>query len=443
MNSMESFPRTAVISQQFTGKKLENLQQHLHDECLRGGFLDRIQPGQRVAITAGSRGWANRVLILRTFVQLVREKRGRPCIVAAMGSHGGGTPEGRINVLKQFGITEDAVGAPVLSTPEVTVLGTTPSGLKVHTATEALESDWVIVIGRAKPHTSFSGPVESGLHKMMAIGLGKVPGARTVHAQGAAGMCRTIREMGKVFCDRLNVLCGLVLVENAYGETADIRAAPPERFDEADQEGLKMARSLMPKLPVDELDILIVDQMGKNFSGTGIDPKIVGRMRIHGLEELQTPFIKRVGILDLSAESDGNATGVGLADFITKGLKEKIDLKAMYLNCVTSGNVQRAFLPIVAESEAQLLDKALSSLGNPEPEALRYARIQNTRDLDLVEISENVLPELAFPQIVAEPAHIIRGEQGDLPPRWPLKATWAKDRAQKAFNRMAVLQREV
>ena len=417
------FPRTAVIRQTFPSTHIQDVSRYLQDHFFVYDYTQRIKSGQKVAIVAGSRGWANRVAIIKTLVELVRSRGGTPFVVAGMGSHGGGTPEGRITVFKKMGITEETVGAPVISTPDVTLLGTTPAGLKVHTATEVVESDWVIVIGRAKPHTSFSGPMESGLHKMMAIGLGKVPGARTVHAQGPAGMYQAIYEMGRVFCEQVNILCGILLVENAYGETADMHIVPSTEFEKADQEALRQSRQLMAKLPVDQLDVLIVDQMGKNFSGTGIDPKVVGRMRIHGLEELQTPFIKRVGILDLSTESDGNATGVGLADFITEKVKGRINLETTYLNCVTSGNVQRAFLPIVAGSEVRLLDMGISSVGSPPPDNVRLARIQNTRDLDLVEVSENLLPELSDPEVVVEPGAMTWNEQGDLHPKWPCSPT--------------------
>ncbi len=418
MNSADLFFRTAVIAQQFTEKKLMNLQGHLQDECLAGGFLDSIQPGQRVAITAGSRGWANRVLILRTLVQLVREKQGRPCLVAAMGSHGGGTPEGRLAVLEKFGITEASVNAPVISTPDVSVVGRTPSGLEVHAAKEVVDSDRVIVIGRAKPHTSFSGSIESGLHKMLAIGLGKVPGARLVHAQGAAGMEQALLEMGRVLCDRLNILCGLVLVENAAGETAEARVVSPGQFVEADQAALQSARRLMPKLPVDNLDVLLVDTMGKDFSGTGIDAKVVGRMRIDGMQEPQRPHIQRVGILDLSKASDGNATGVGLGDLITKRLYEKIDFPKTYLNCVTSGNVQRAFTPLVLESEVELLETAIRSLGGKSPDTLRFARIKNTLNLDVVEVSENVLEELGQTTVLHKPERLEVSGQGEIVKKW-------------------------
>ena len=414
-----NFPRTAVIRQTFPDTKIPDVSGYLQENFFSHDCTTRIQPGQQVAIVAGSRGWANRVAIIKTLVELVRSREGKPFVVAGMGSHGGGTPEGRINVLKKLGITEESVGAPVISTPDVTVLGTTPSGLKVHTATEVVESDWVIVIGRAKPHTSFSGPVESGFHKMMAIGLGKVQGARTVHAQGSAGMCQAIQEIGRVFCERISILCGILLVENAYGETADMHIVPSTEFEQADQEALIQSRQLMAKLPVDQLDVLIVDQMGKNFSGTGIEPKVIGRMRILGVEEPQAPLIKRVGILDISKESAGNATGVGLADFITEKLQGQINLETTYLNCVTSGNVQRAFIPIVAGNEVQLLDMAISSSGCSAPEKLRFARIQNTRDLDLVELSENLLPECTDPEIAVAPGEMTWNAQGDLLPKWP------------------------
>ncbi len=409
----KNFPRTAVIKQKFPEQEIDPVSE-LEKAYKASPFVQRVNPGDKVAITAGSRGIANRVPLYQKLVKLVKEQGGEPIIIAGMGTHGGGTPEGRLSVLEKLGITEEIVGAPVISTPNVKILGETPSGLKVHTAEEAVNSDWVIIVGRAKPHTSFSGTLESGLNKMIAVGLGKVPGAGTIHSQGSAGMEQAIREIGQVFREKVNVLCGVLLVENAFGNTAQLQVVSSEKFVEADEEALKLARKLMAKLPADNLDILVVDEMGKNYSGTGLDPKIIGRLRIYGVMELETPFIKRIGILDINSASDGNGTGVGLADFVTEKLVTKLDMEKTYLNCVTSGNVQRAFIPVRAKSEEKLLQAAIKSVGSPDPEQLRYVRIKNTMDLTYVEVSENLLAEIKDVEVVVEPGAIEVKENGDL-----------------------------
>lgn len=353
-----------------------------------------IQRGQKIGITVGSRGIQNLNSILGAVIEFIRSCGATPILLAAMGSHGGGTRQGQREVLDSLGIREENLGAPVITSADCEKIGRTASGLDVFVLQPALAMDGILVLNRVKTHTSFKGKVESGLIKMLVVGLGGPKGAQQFHGFGPQELPRLLQEIGEVLLENIPVLGGLAIVENAYEETAVIRGIKRDGMIEAEGEMLLYSKSLMPSLPTDAIDLLIVEEMGKNFSGTGIDTNIIGRARIHGVPEPDSPSIQRIAVLDLSDESHGNATGVGMADFVTEKLVSKMDRQATYLNCLTSTFVVRAAIPMYFSTERQLLEAALLSLSGIEQEKLRIVIIPNTLFLTECYVSEVIANEL-------------------------------------------------
>ncbi len=354
-----------------------------------------IEVGFRIAVTAGSRGIGRYERLIRSVVASLIGLRCVVSIIAAMGSHGGATSEGQRSLLAHLGVTEESTGAPILTDMDVVELGRTPSGLVAYCDRNAAECDGILVVNRVKPHTGFSEPFGSGLLKMLAVGLGKAPGAAQIHRQGPAQMARAIEEIAQVFIDRGKVVGGLAIIENAHGETVKIVPVRPEEMIAKERELFREAKALMPHLPVDNLDVLIVDEIGKNFSGSGMDVNVIGRWRLPGMPEPESPRIKRIVALRLSPESEGNAQGVGLADFVTRRLVDAIDPVATYANAITSTFVERAFIPITLSSDREAVAAALASVAIADPSQARVARIRNTSHLDEMWLSARLLAEVA------------------------------------------------
>lgn len=388
------FPLMAKVQQRWSMPGITDAAAAVRQELIKLRLERRIAPGQTVAITAGSRGIANITTILAETVKLFLKIGARPYLVSAMGSHGGASPEGQMKVLKSLGITPETMGAPLHVTSDTVVLGQTPSGHTVYCDRYAAGADAIFLINRVKPHTSFHGNIESGLLKMAAVGLGKHPGARSVHALGADNIERAVCEIYRYLAGRKRIVGGLAILENAREETAKIAALSAEEIEPGEQRLLQEARALMPGLPAEEIDLLIVEEMGKNYSGTGMDTNVIGRLYIQGMPEPETPKIKRLAVLELSAGSHGNANGVGFADFITKRLLEKIDYKATYLNCLTSTFVRRAAVPMTLENDREAIAAALCSLNMERGRKARVVRIADTLHLEHVWVSDNLLPEV-------------------------------------------------
>lgn len=354
---------------------------------------ETVRPGMKVAITAGSRGIRDIALILRTAAAKIRALGAEPVIVAAMGSHGGGTPEGQLDVLASLGVTPGAVGCNVCGGVDVIDLGQTAGGLAVFVDQFAAQCDGILVINRVKAHTSFHGPLESGLVKMLVVGLGKPAGAAQFHSLGPRRLSGALAEVGSVILQRLPVLGGIAILENGLEQTADLVAVAPGDMIRHEPELLARSKELLPRLPVKELDLLVVDQMGKNFSGTGMDTNVIGRIGIHGVPD-GDPDIQRIVVLDLSEGSHGNANGMGLADFVTKRFRDRIDFQATYLNTLTATFVQRARLPIVMDSDREAIATALKTLGSPPPQSVRAIRVANTLMLEHLWVSPAVCDEI-------------------------------------------------
>jgi hypothetical protein len=293
---------------------------------------DRVTPGQRVAVCVASRGTHDLVAVVKATIDCLMEIGLKPTIIPAMGSHGGGTGHGQRMVLKGLGITEDTMGVPITATGEAVLLGRLDSGAEIFFARDALAADHLMVINRVKPHTAFRSEVESGLCKMLAVGCGRQRGALNMHKYDLG---RTIVPAAEFILGKIPVLAGLAVTETASGETHSIRLARSDEFVKTDQELLKDAWDLLPRLPIDDLDLLIVDEMGKNISGAGMDPNVIGFWRREGGE--RRPDYRCLIVLDLTDASHGNAHGIGMADLITRRVLDRVDLKATYLNALTSG----------------------------------------------------------------------------------------------------------
>lgn len=390
---MDAFPRLIRVKQEFPAREVEDIPGSVAAEMSRAGL--NLRPGARVAIAVGSRGIYRIKGIVRAVAAEIRKREAFPFIVPAMGSHGGATAEGQRGILESYGITEEFVGAPIISSMEVVEIGQTPEGVPVYFDKNAASADAIIPVNRVKPHTDFHGLTESGLLKIMAIGLGKRRGAETIHSYGVFGLREVIPSAARVILARMPVVLGLAILENTYERTARIVALQPGEMEAAERELLKEARSLMPSLPVSHLDVLVVQEIGKNISGVGMDPNITGRMLIRGEKEVDEPHIHRIVALDLTPESHGNALGMGLADVIPRRLLDKVDFEITYTNVITSTGLERGFIPITMENDREAIEVALKTCGRKvEPGNVKLVVIRNTLEITELYISESLLPEV-------------------------------------------------
>jgi hypothetical protein len=380
------------ISQTFNRDAVSDVEKTVREQLSRVHLT--FKPRARIAIAVGSRGIANLACIVKTTVDWIRDKGGDPFIVPAMGSHGGATAEGQQRVLASYDVMPEKINCPICSSMEVVELSQGNLEHKLFIDRTANEADGVILINRIKPHTDFHGDYESGLVKMSVIGLGKERQAREMHRYGVYGLKELIPRAAATMLASGKIILGIGIVENAYDDTSIIEAIAPQEIMSREPELLEQARKNMPKLPTDKLDVLIIDRMGKDISGVGIDTNIVGRIKIQGEKEPEVPNIKMIVVTDLTAASHGNATGIGLADITTQRLFEKIDFPATYMNTVTSAFLERGKLPIVAETGKIALDYALVACGPTPPEQKKIIRIRDTLHLDELYVSQAVLEEI-------------------------------------------------
>jgi hypothetical protein len=362
----------------------------------------RAPAGGSVAITVGSRGIAGIAEIARATVDAVRALGLRPFVVAAMGSHGGGTAEGQRALLAELGVTEKSVGCDVRCEMDTVVLGTNSLGLPIRFDRNAFEADAVVLLNRIKPHTSFTGDYESGLLKMLTIGLGKREGAAQVHKLGLDGLRRILPEVGAFLLGKTRVGLGLAILENAADRTAKIVGVEPEDLLAVEPALLAEARDLMARLPFEQLDVLVVGELGKNYSGTGLDPNVIGRQRVETMPDPKSPSVTRLAVLDVSAESRGNALGMGLADLTTERLVRSIDPKPIRVNCFTSNFLTRARVPLSLPTDRDVVTACLDTCWKIDPAEARLAIIPNTLELTTLWVTRPLAsdveahPELAF-----------------------------------------------
>ncbi len=389
------FPHMYCIRQKVEAPKVENIEAAVTQELAGLDLASRIRPGDRIAITGGSRGIQHIDKILKTMIDILKSHGGAPFIVPAMGSHGNGTAEGQLEILNSLNISEETMGVPIHSSMEVVQIATSSHGFPVWVDKHAATADKVVVMNRIKPHTEFEGPIESGLMKMMAIGLGKHKGCFDVHKQTVNfGYSQVIPEIGSLILDRLPVLFGVGIVENIYDETACIKACLPEDFLSTESALLAKAKTFMARLPFDQIDILILDEMGKNISGTGMDTNVIGRIMFIGEQEPDTPKITRIVVLDLTAPSHGNAIGIGLADFTTQKVIKKLNTQAMATNAITAMTPEKARIPVSLATDRAAIEAALQTIGAVAPVDARIVHIKNTLEMGMLHVSQALKREV-------------------------------------------------
>src|SRR3954454_7424608 len=386
------FPRLLPVRQKFDAPQVRDVAAATREalEPLR----PRVRGGMRVALTAGSRGIHDKPDVLRETGSWLRSVGAEPFVVPAMGSHGGATAEGQVELLASLGVTEASVGMPIEATMETVELGRVPDGPMAHLDANVARADAVIAINRVKAHTDFHGEIESGLAKIVAIGLGKQRGAEGIHRYGPRSMAVWVPRVARRIIETTGkVLGGLAIVENAFDRAAEIVLLEPDDIaGPGEAAALERAKALMPGIPFDAIDVVVVDEMGKNISGSGLDTNVIGRMMIRGSEEFERPRIANLAVLDVTDSSHGNAIGVGLADFIPFRILEKIDLRSAYVNAMTSGlgGPQRGQIPIALPTDRDAVAAALLTCGRADLENARVLRVHSTLDLERLLVSQSL-----------------------------------------------------
>lgn len=409
-------PRFARVRQNFVHPAPVCVREEITRQLRSLGALGAIRPGDTVAVTIGSRGIVGQVEAARTLVSLVKEAGGVPFLVPAMGSHAGATAEGQKAMLEGMGYTEEAVGAPIRSSMETVRLGVSQKhGLPVLCDKNAATADHVVIMNRVKPHVCFRGPYESGLMKMITIGMGKQKGAEIAHNLGFGRMPEHIPEIATEALKHLNVLCAVALVENAFHETAVCRVLKKDEIVSEEPKLLELAKAYVPRLYFDRLDALVIDEIGKNISGAGFDTNVVGRYHSKWLSG--GPDINRLLILDISKESKGNGNGLGMADFTTRRAAEKFDFAQTYPNTLTallSGGVK---IPMVLQNDLQGFQACMKTSYHEHWRDTQFVRVHNTLCLTEIEVSENLLPALKDDprfDVLSEPYPLAFDAQGNL-----------------------------
>ncbi len=408
-------PRMVPVKQNFPRPRVSDVPARVREliECEK--IKGTIKPGMEIAITCGSRGIANIKFIIREICAFVRGRGARPFIVPAMGSHGGATAEGQREIIESYGVTEEFCGAPIRSCMDVKRIGSTEDGRDVFIDKNAAEADGIIVVGRIKPHTDFRGPYESGMMKMMVIGLGKQRGAETFHAEGPEHMAKNIQLFGKAILKNAPILFGLAILENAYDETAKIEIMLADEFVDKEPGLLLEARELMAKSYIQDVDLLIVDQIGKDISGDGMDPNITGRFC--------NPYVtggmnaKKIAILDLTDETHGQMVGLGYGDVTTRRCLNRCDFDASYPNALTTTTFIPFRVPMVLESDRDAIGACLKYCGNNDKQNPRVMRIRDTLHMGYIWVSEALLDEVKSNpnmEIIGQPKSLPFNEDGNL-----------------------------
>ena len=402
--SQPAFPRMLTVGQEFPANQKLDFEVVVQAELKR--TVPKINKGAKIAVAVGSRGISNLQAIVAATIRWLKGMGAEPYIIPAMGSHGGATPEGQTSLLAEYGITEKALEVPIRATMEVERIGQSEQGVDVFCSVEALRADGLVVVNRVKPHTDFKGNLGSGIQKMMVIGLGKRVGAANFHANASRlGYEQVIRSSARVTAQKTTLLCGLAILENQRHETERIVGIAPQELESRETELYHESARLMPALPFDDIDLLIVDRIGKNISGSGMDPNIVGRS-IHGYssalsEQSRKPIIRRLFVRELTPETHGNGIGIGNADFTTARLVNSIDYEVTAINALTSLSVQSVKIPIHFKTDREVIDRALDSLALKDRASAKVMRIRDTLSLEKLQVSESFLKNSPKPSKVS------------------------------------------
>jgi hypothetical protein len=413
------YPRFQFIKQQYPDPGPVSIAEAVSNELAATGLLEPLKPGHKVALTAGSRGIGAKPEVLRVLAEAVKEKGADPFLIPAMGSHGGGTGPGQVEVLHHIGITETSVGAPIYDGWDLVALGRVHDQVTLYVDRAVAAADHVIVVNRIKEHTEYEGPTESGLIKMMAIGLGRQPGAEQAHALAVnLGYYKALHAMAAVMFEKLKILGGVGILEDQRNQFR--RVAMLEAADIPGGEARLMAesRAYKPKLPFETLDFLIIDEIGKEISGTGADTKVVGRIMNIYEEELKTPYITRILVRDLSEETNGNAIGIGLADYTTRRCLDKINTEVTALNAITGCTPEKGRIPLAGKNDEEAFQFVLRTIGVWSRESVRGAWIKNSKDLETLAVT-TALAEQARGRgdlkVLGRPMEMPFDEEGNLP----------------------------
>ena len=417
---MSEYPEIFRIRQKFDRPVVEDIPSEVASELSRLNLDTTIQPGQSVAITAGSRGIANIHIIIKAIVDHLKGLGAEPFVVPAMGSHGGATAEGQQGIVEGYGITEDYVGCPIRSSMETVIVCDAKEGFPVHFDKNAYGADHVVVCGRVKPHTTFVGDIESGLMKMMLIGLGKYEGAKTYHrAIKDHSFGQIVRSVAKEVLSKCRIVAGLAIVENGYDETARITAVGPNEFEEREKELLVLAKQWMPRLPFKQADLLVVDQIGKNISGSGMDSNVVGRKFLeHRAGDDEWPKVRTIFLRGLTEETHGNATGIGMAEFALTRAVDAMDVAITRRNCITGGSPTGAMIPLHYQTDKEVLEATLPEMGLTAVPDTKVMWIHNTLEVSELECSVAYLNEARQSneiEILSEPRPLPLDNAGNLP----------------------------
>ncbi len=408
-------PRMVSVSQKFDETQLEDVGGVLEQQLNQANILELIKPGMKIAIAVGSRGVDKISEITRITVKVLKEAGAEPFIVPSMGSHGGASAEGQREVLRHLGVTEESVGAPIHSSMDVIEIGKLPNGLPVYVDTLASQADGIVVINRVKPHTAFRGPIESGLMKMLSIGLGKQKGAETCHQLGFKHMAEHVPAMARIILEKLPVLFGVATVENPFDKVFKLRVVLAKDIETVEIELQREAKQRIPRLFFDQIDVLVVDEIGKNISGDGMDPNVIGRYPTpyaHG-----GPDVTKIVVLDLTNETEGNANGIGSADFTTAYCVKKVDYQKIYANGLTSTVVSPTKIPTTLDNDRQAIQAAIKTSNILDFTKVRLVRIKNTLDVGRLEVSENMLAEVRKNpnlEVVGEPYDFSFNGEGNI-----------------------------
>ncbi len=395
MNQSNHFPKMLEIEQSYPPSQKLDFPRLIAEQFAHTGLREKIKPGMKIALGVGSRGITNLKEIVKATLGVLIEAGARPFIVPAMGSHGGATPAGQIEMLASYGVTAESMGVPIEASMEVRKIGTAFDGLDVVFSVPALAADGVVVLNRVKPHTDFRGTLGSGIQKMLVIGFGKQIGANNAHCAAAHfGYEVVLREFAKTILGAAPIFCGIALVEDQHHQTAVIEVIPPENIVREENKLFLKSQSLLARLPFEEIDLLIIDRIGKDISGSGMDTNVIGRDITGYTSSLRsespiTPRVARIFVRDLTPASSGNGTGIGMADFTTARFVKALNLQYTYMNALTSLGVLAAKIPIYFDNDREAIQAALASLAEPNMEKLRVVRIADTLNLDRFLASES------------------------------------------------------
>jgi hypothetical protein len=424
---MDPLPRVFKIRQKIASPKLADVEKEMNAQLDRFGLAGKVKPGERIAITAGSRGIRDKAKVLKVIATRLKALGAKPFIVPCMGSHGGATAEGQVKMLHHLGVTEEFVGAPIVSSMEVKEIGRTGFGTPVLIDKNICEqADKIVVVNRIKPHTDFDHEVESGISKMIVIGMGKHKGALMAHRLTIKhGFATMFKEVLPIIRKALPFFFGVGIIENQYDQTASLHLLEPQNFYEGEKALLKKAREIMPRLPFKQMDVLVVDEIGKNISGAGMDPNVTGRLFFIGSPPLKEPKITRIFVRDLTQETEGNAIGIGFAEYATTRLVKKIDPVPTAINAITGMGPECGRVPIAFDKDQDALQAAYDNSGVIDPKDLRLVWIKNTLELEYLWVSEPMLKEAKANsnlEVVSGPQEIPYDKNGNMvvewPPRW-------------------------